>query len=334
MRIIGLEEHFWTPEISQALQNLPLDKRDDNVPQLQAQIIHHSEPMNSRLLDLGEERLRQMDIIGLDLMVLSLNTPGTQILPPAQAVPLARQANDRLAAAVKAHPDRFAGFATLPTPDPAGAVSELERCVQELGFVGAMLNGRTGDTYLDHLNYRPLLAKAAELGVPLYLHPQIAPKPVRELYYDGFDEALSLQFATSGWGWHMETGIHALRLILSGVFDELPNLQIILGHWGEMVTFYLERANEMSKVAKHLKRPVADYFRANFYVTGSGMFYTPYLTRAVEVLGIDRVMHSTDYPFEYEADGLGRPFLMDAPLSYDDKAKIAHVNAEKLLKLK
>ena len=321
-----MEEHFTTPEIAQALKNLPPDQQDDS------QMMSQSETIKSRLLDLGDERLRQMDDIGLERMVISVTTPATQILPPDQAVPLARQANDRLAAAVKAHPDRFSGFATLPTPDPAAAVMELERCVSELGFVGAMLNGRTGDRYLGEPEYRPLLRKAAELDVPLYIHPQIAPRAVRAYYYDGFSEKVSTLFASAGLGWHYEAGITGLRLILGGVFDELPGLQIILGHWGEAVLFYLERINKMS-AATDLKRPVADYFRSNFYVTGSGIYHTPYLLECIKLLGVDRVMYSSDYPFEFGGNGLGKSFLEEAPISYDDKLKIAHVNAEKLLKL-
>lgn len=330
MKIIGLEEHFWTPELLQALTSLPPEQQDD--------ILKAAFPpeMKNQLLDLGEGRLRQMDLIGLDMMVLSVSSPGAQGLPPAQAVELSRQANDRLAAAVKAHPDRLAGFATLPTPDPAAAVRELERAVQELGFPGALINGRTGDKYLDHPDFRPLLAKAAELNVPIYLHPQIAPKPVRALYYDGFDPQLDVAFASSGWGWHLDAGIGALRLILAGVFDELPNLQFILGHWGEMVTFYLDRADDMTRLLAKAGRQksVAEYFRQNFYLTGSGIFVTPYLQRAIEVMGADRVMFSSDYPFRYFPDGTARSFLEQAPLSFEDKAKIGHLNAERLLKLK
>ena len=327
MRIIGLEEHFTTPEIAQALQNLPPDQRDDS------QMMSQSETIHSRLMDLGDERLRQMDDIGLERMVISVTAPATQILPPAEAVPLARQANDRLAAAVKAHPDRFSGFATLPTSDPAASVQELERCIQDLGFLGAMINGRSGDKYLDHPDYRPLLQKAADLGYPIYIHPQIAPRAVRALYYDGFSEKVNVGFASAGLGWHLEAGITGLRLILAGVFDEIPSLQIILGHWGETITFYLERIDKLSMFAENLKRPVADYFRHNFYVTGSGIYHTPYLLECIRVLGVDRVMYSSDYPFEYGGGGIGRKFLEEAPISYDDKLKIAHVNADRLLKL-
>ena len=328
MRIIGLEEHCWTPEIAAALEKLRPEDQDDSLRVFQTQKVV------GRLQDLGEGRLKEMDRIGLDMMVLSVTSPATQSLPPNEAVPLARQANDRMAAAVKAHPDRLAGFATLPTPDPKAAVEELQRAIGDLGFAGAMIHGRTRDRYLDCPEYRPILGKAAELNVPIYLHPQIPPRQIRALLYDGFDERLSIGFACGGWGWHADAGVAILRLILSGVFDEFPSLQFILGHWGEMVMTYLERADGISRwTGKLLKKPVAEYYRGNCYVTGSGIYSTRYLQEAVEVMGVDRVMYSSDYPFQYHGDGTARAFLESAPLSFDEKAKIAHINAEKLLRL-
>ena len=284
-----------TPELAQALSALPPEQGDDMMR------LFPDEQLSDRLLDLGEGRLREMDRIGLDLMVLSITTPGTQLLPAAQAVPLARQANDRVAAAVRAHPDRYAGFATLPTPDPAAAVAELQRAVQELGLCGAMIHGRTGDKYLDHADFRPLLAMAASLDVPVYLHPQLPPRAVRAAYYDGFGPELSALFAAAGWGWHLDAGVAALRLMLAGTFDALPTLQVVLGHWGEMLPFYLERTAVLTPLLKgpQYKGPqkaIAEYLRQNFYVTGSGQNTTAYLLRAVEVMSADRVMFSTDYP--------------------------------------
>lgn len=193
MRTIGLEEHFWTPEIDEAQAKLGPAERDDNIS------LFHTPETKAKLEDLGAGRLREMDRIGIDLMLLSLTSPGTQNLPAEVAVPLAKQANDRLAAAVKAHPDRLAGFATLPTPDPDAAARELTRCVNDLGFHGAMINGRTGSDYLDHPKFRAVLGAAEQLGVPIYLHPQIAPRAVRDLYYGGFEGNLSVGFASAGW---------------------------------------------------------------------------------------------------------------------------------------
>lgn len=327
VRVIGLEEHCWTPEIREALTRLPEEQQDDSLTLFQ------SREVTSRLEDLGDERLRQMDLIGVDMAVLSVTTPATQILPAAEAVPLARQANDRIAAAIAAHPDRFSGFATLPMPDPAKAAEELRRSCGELGLKGAMIHGRTGERYLDHEDFRLVLAVAAELNVPIYLHPQIAPRPVRALHFDGFGPELSTGFATGGWGWHVEAGINALRLILAGVFDAFPNLQVVLGHWGETVMLFLDRADSLSRWTPHLKRDVAGYFRSNFYVTGSGIYTTAYLSRAVELMGIDRVMYSTDYPFQYHGDGLARRFIDEAPLAVEEKEKVAWRNAARLLRL-
>ena len=326
MRFIGLEEHFRTPEITAALGRLGPHQRDDSM-----HVLENAEK-KAKLEDLGDERLRQMDLIGLDMMVLSVTTPSTQALPPEEAVRLSQQANDRLAATIKAHPDRYSGFATLPTPDPTAALEELERSVKELGLKGAMIHSRTGDRYLDKEEFRPILGKAAELGVPIYLHPEIAPRAVRALYYDGFSDDLSVGFACGGWGWHADTAVASLRLILSGVFDEFPSLNVILGHWGEMLTFYLDRAASLGRWTPNLKKSVPDYFRHNFYVTGSGIYSTPYLLRAIEVMGADRVMYSTDYPFQFHPL-MGRTFLENAPIAYEDKHKIAHQNAETLLKL-
>ena len=231
MKIIALEEHFSTPAIGEANAALPPDQRDASLSLARDQV-------NALLLDLGENRLRAMDAAGVDVAVLSVTTPATQSLPGAEAVRLARAANDTLARAVAAHPDRYLGFATLPTPDPREAAREFERCVRELGFRGAMVNGRTGEKYLDHADFLPLLEVAANWQVPVYLHPQSPPLAVRQAYYAGFGEPVDAVFATFGWGWHMETAINALRLILSGVFDRLPTLQIVLGHWGELIPFF------------------------------------------------------------------------------------------------
>lgn len=326
MKIIGLEEHCWTPALEAALMKVQGEYKDDSLP-----LFPYAYP---KLKDLGTGRLKDMEAIGVDHMVLSVTTPATQILPPAEAVPLARGANDAMARAVKSYPDRFSAFATLPLSDPKAAVGELQRCVEELGFVGAMIHGRTFEAYPDHADFFPVLQLVEKLNVPIYIHPQMAPRAVRALYYDGFDKAVSTDFAGGGMGWHYEAGVTAIRLILAGVFDKLPGLQIILGHWGEMVAFYLERIDVLSRVsAKLLKKTVANYFRNNFYLTGSGVYSTTYLQRAIDIVGIDRVMYSTDYPFQYRTDGMARTFLEQAPLTIDQKEKIAHGNAEYLLKL-
>lgn len=325
MRIVAIEEHFGTPEIRAAWSRLAPPARDDS------QALFAGGEVEARLEDLSDARIRHMNECGVDVQVLSLTTPGVQNLDAGDAVPLARRANDLVAAAVRRRPDRFGGFATLPTPVPAEAARELERAVTELGLHGAMLCGRTRERNADHPDYLPIYEAAAALRVPLYLHPQIPQQAVRDTYYSGLGDKLDLYLATGGIGWHYEAGVQALRLVLSGLFDRFPDLQFILGHWGEVMLFYLERIDLLSRAASHLQMPVADYFRRNILVTPSGVFSQRYLAWAVDVLGADRVLFSTDYPYQFAGDGGARRFLEDAPLSEDDKARIAHGNWERLI---
>jgi len=318
VRVIAIEEHFWTPGVRAATASYrPGGGRPDTL---------------AKLDDLGEGRLADMDAAGIDVQVLSVNAPAAQELDAAEAVPLARDANDRLAAAVAAHPDRFAGFATLPTADPAAAAAELDRAVTGLGFKGAMIHGHTRGRFLDDPAYLPIFERAAALDVPIYLHPTFPTPPVIQAYYGGFDAPVSGVLATAGWGWHAETGLHALRLVLGGVFDRFPALRVIIGHMGENIPFSLARADErLSPVATHLKRRVGEYFQENFYITTSGYFTDPPLLCALMVLGADRIMFSVDYPFSDNA--AGRAFLDRAPISAADRERIAHGNAERLLRM-
>jgi uncharacterized protein len=319
VRVVAIEEHFSTPGIRAASASRPAG---GGVAETLA-----------KLDDLGERRLAEMDAAGIDVQVLSVGPPATQDLDADVAVPLAAQANDRLAAAVAAHPGRFAGFATLPTADPAAAAAELERTVTGLGFKGALVNGHTRGRFLDDPAYWPLLERAESLDVPIYLHPTYPTAQVMEAYYGGFDTPVSQVLATAGWGWHAETGLHALRMVLGGVFDRFPLLQVIIGHMGEHIPFSLARADErLSPVATHLKQRVATYFHENFHVTTSGYFTDPPLLCALMVLGADRIIFSVDYPF---SDNMtARDFLDRAPLSPADREKIAHGNAERLLRLR
>ena len=330
MKIIALEEHFQTTAINAAIGRF-LAKMPSAPSSQQGELGAVFGNPTPRLEDLGAGRLKDMDATGIDVQVLSYASPGVQILPASEAVPLARDANDQLAAAIQAHPDRFAGFATLPTPDPEAAATELERAVNTLGFKGAMINGRTNDRFLDDPSFRPMLEAAVALDVPLYLHQTVPSKTVQDAYYAGLEPALSAGFATFGWGWHMETGIHALRMILAGVFDQFPSLQLILGHWGEMIPFYLARTEMLNSAAKHLQRRISDYFLEQVYVTPSGMFTLPPFLLTLQIMGADRIMYAVDYP--YVADDQARTFLENAPISPADKEKIAHGNAERVLKL-
>ena len=325
MRTIAIEEHFLADGFREVM------KRDahsqggsSNAAFVAAQ--------QAKLADLGSTRLKDMDAGGIDLQVISHTASAVVPLPGDEAVRLTREANDQLASAVAAHPDRFAGFATLPMPDPEAAADELERAVRSLGFKGAMINGTTNGRFLDDPSFLPIVERAAALDVPIYIHPEVPPAAVREAYYSGLDPAVNFSLATAGWGWHCELGIHALRLILAGVFDRLPTLQIIIGHMGEMIPFMLARSNNvLTPVAKHLQRTVSEYFLQNFSITTSGFFSDPLLLLALQVIGADRIIFSVDYP--YSSNEQGRAFLDRASISPADKEKISHLNAERLLKL-
>ncbi len=326
MKIIALEEHFVTDEVERIGGAVEPRWRDDS-----AGFLPPGGEMASRLHDIGDERIRLMDESGVDVQILSLTTPGVQNLMPRDACDVASRINDLIAATVAGRPDRFGGFATLPTPDAAAAARELERGVVQLGLQGGMIFGRTRDRNADAPEFDAIYEAAASLRAPLYLHPQIPDRPVRESCYSGLGDEIDLTLAMGGIGWHYETGIQLVRMIMSGVFDRYPELQVIVGHWGEVVLFYLDRIDVLSKVANRLRHPVSHYFQTNVFVTPSGIFSQRYMRWATEMIGVDRILFSTDYPYVYKGDGWARAFLEETGLSAEDQKKIAHRNWERLI---
>ena len=322
MKLIGIEEHYLTAEVRAAWDAIGLAATDPSVA-------INSGDIERRLLDLADERLALMDETGLDVQVLSLTTPALHDLGP-ESVDLAQRANDAVAAAIARHPDRFQAFAALPMAMPDEAALELERCVKTLGFKGAMLCGRIGDRNLDHPDFRPVFESAAALRMPIFLHPRTPAPAVREAYYSGFAPEVDDAFAMYGLGWHYDAGIQFVRLVLAGVLDRLPDLQLILGHWGEVVLFYAERLAAMDRVSG-LKQPIATYLRRNLYVTASGMFVPDYLTRAAAIVGTDRLLFSTDFPYQYRPGGDARRFLAKCGLSAVQQAAFARGNWERLI---
>jgi predicted TIM-barrel fold metal-dependent hydrolase len=321
MKIIGLEEHYATPELNDAWQALE--------PQYQDVALVADGALARQLVDVDAERIAAMDDTGLDVAVVSMTTPGVQNLARPDAVALQSVCNDRLADAVCRHPDRLQGFATLATPDPDAAAAELRRAVAELGFNGAMLYGRTRDRNLDHPDFWPIFEAAEALNAPLYLHPQSPHPAVRSAYYSGLGEAVDAALATHGLGWHYDAGLQLLRLILGGVLDRFPGLQLILGHWGEVMLFYLDRIDRMTGIA-NLGRPVSEYVRSNVFVTPGGVFSQRYLQWALDVIGPDRIMFATDYPYDMVPDGGARRFLEAAEISEADRERLASGNWDKL----
>jgi 2,3-dihydroxybenzoate decarboxylase len=294
--------------------------------------------LGPRLIDIQDMRLAEMDKHGVEMMILSLNAPAVQAIHDVKrAIAVAREANDVLADHVRKRPTRFAAFAALPMQDPEAAIAELTRCVKELGFVGALVNGfsQAGapDTalYYDLPQYRPFWRACDQLGVPFYLHPR-NPLPNDIRAYDGHNWLLG-----PNWAFHAETAVHALRLIGSGLFDECSNLQIVLGHLGEGIPVYIWRIDGRNGWMKErhryaAKHGVGHYFRKHFHLTTSGNFSTPALLNAVSEMGADRVMFSVDWPFESVEEGC--VWFDRAEIDATERAKIGRDNAIKLFKLK
>jgi predicted TIM-barrel fold metal-dependent hydrolase len=320
VKIVGLEEHYVTADVIDAWRKLDLRWQDPSTS---------ANDVERRLLSLDNERLSVMDDAGVDTQVLSLTTPGLWNLEAAEAVALQTACNDRLADAVHAHPDRLHGFATVAVQNPDAAAEELSRAVRTLGFHGALIFSRVRDRSIDHADFWPLFEAAEALGAPLYLHPQTPPVAVRNAYYDGFGDVVDAAFGTHGVGWHYDAGVQLLRLILGGVFDRFPRLQLILGHWGEMIPFFLDRIDRLTPIAG-LQRTVTEYVQTNVYLTPGGVFSQRYLRWALEVVGSERIMFAADYPFVPTDGGVARRFLEAADISDAEREAIASGNWERL----
>jgi hypothetical protein len=324
MRTIGTEEHFVTDEVAAAWGRLDTAAREDSPPSTIPR------ELEERLLEVGDRRIAAMDEAGLDVQVISLTSPGLHNLPADEATGLQVETNDRIAELVNERPDRFQGFATLATPAPAAAAQELERAVGELGLNGALLFGRTGERHLDHPDNWPIFEAAESLRAPLYIHPQIPQSRVRAGLYAGFDEAIDNGFATFGIGWHYEAGIQFLRLALGGVLDRFPDLQVLLGHWGEVILFYLDRSDGLAMQAK-LPLSFSEYVRRNAYITPGGVYSQRYLRWAVEVVGVERILFATDYPYRPGPDGGVEHFLAGTELDQAARERIAAGNWDALV---
>ncbi len=338
MKLICVEEHVLDPMIAKAtvpqvLQLAPYltdwgkrVKDGTNPDRSRPQVIDDQLSLQKGM-NLGDVRLSDMNAAGVDMQVLSIG--GFLQFAPLE---LHQQANDKLAQAIKENPDRFSAFATLPWNDPQAAIVELERAIKQLGLKGALLNGRPSDDFLDHPRYAALLAKFNELQVPLYLHPGLPVPEVQKAYYSGFDPEVTARLSMFGWGWHNEAGIHLLRLILSGALDRNPNLQIISGHWGEMLPFYLQRLDDsLPKAATGLRRTITETFIQQVYVSPSGMLTQPHFQFIYDLMGAERILFSVDYPYQ-SLDGV-RDFIDNLPISQQEKELIAFRNAERLFKL-
>jgi uncharacterized protein len=321
MKTITLEEHFVTESFLRATSAY-----GNTAPAW-------LDALQPKLLDLGAGRIAAMDEAGIDLQALSLAAMGFDALDAATAASLSSDINDELAAAVRANPSRLAGFGCLALKDPASAAKELERCIKKLGFCGVLLDGTSAGKFLDDPQFTPIFEAAVALNIPIYLHPAPPPEAVFDTYFTGLPAGVGQMLSIAGWGWHAETALHTLRLIASGIFDRFPTLQLIIGHMGEMLPMALVRTSQaLSHVAK-LRQPVTAYFQSNIHLTTSGYFTQPPLRCALDVVGIDRLMFSIDYPFSPTMKGSDYLAQLEQLLIPEDLAKLTHRNAEALLNL-
>ncbi|MEU0494675.1 amidohydrolase family protein [Mycobacterium sp. NPDC006124] len=329
MRIITVEEHFHHPQ--SVAQVLELSGPGPVTPDAGfGEFLGDFMPDRESAESLAGKRLAHMDEVGIDVQVVShgANSPGNLAHP--DAVQLCRTVNDELARQISEHPTRFRGFATLPLYEPATAADELRRCVEELGFVGALTHGSIEGAFLDHPRFEPVLAAAEAVGRPIYVHPGMPGRAISTPYYAGeWPAAVQFLFAGPAFGWHAEAGIHVIRLILSGALDRHPNLTLLSGHWGELVAGWLDRLDEVVGWADHLDRAPSAYYREQVWATPSGMFSQNQLNFIVAEIGADRIIHSEDYPYVVRDDV--STFLERADLTDGQRAAIAHGNAEKLL---
>jgi len=317
IRKIALEEHFMTAGFEGYSEPFTRLMNRESLATLSAQ-----------LTDFGELRLSAMDRAGIDMVVLSQTGPGVQgETDTALAISRAQQSNDFLASRIERHPTRFAGFASLPMQSPEAACRELERAVGQLGLKGALVNGHTLGTYYDDPAYDAFWNCLQALDVPFYLHP--ADPIVVPQVYAGHPE-----LAGATWGWAVETGSHALRLLFGGVFDRFPRLRILLGHMGEGLPFQRWRFDSRFAVYSHgvkLQRPPSAYIGSNIVITTSGVCSAPTLMAAIGEVGAESVMFSVDYP--YESSDVAADFIEQAPMDETTRALICHGNAQRLLKL-
>ncbi len=342
MKRITVEEHFSTEEHAEQFR-LILTREYPDGKVVEAEEHFHAEvrwlpaskhsgsnakALAAKILEVGEQRIKEMEEDGIDMQVLSLISPGVQVFEGATGTSLARRVNDELYRIVKKYPEKFAGLATIAPQDPGGAADELERAVKDLGMKGASINSHTRGEYLDDRKYRVIFERAERLGVPIYIHPRMpSPEMVKPyLTYPSLATAMN--------GFAAEVSLHALRLILSGLFDEHPGVKIILGHLGEGLPFWLWRLdNRWLKMPQGMiikKRP-SHYIRNNFFITTAGNFSVPAFLCAQLELGADRILFAVDSPLESNREAV--QFIEGLPISDTDREKVCHLNAERLFNL-
>ena len=325
MRTLTLEEHFTIPAVIEAHQA--------RHPAGIAKPPFFKRIMES-LLDLGAGRIAAMDRDGVDHQVLSMTGGGLTYFDKGLARELALEGNRTAAQAAAQYPQRLSAFANLPMLEPEAAAQELESCVRRYGFKGGFIEGTVNGEFLDHPRFLPVFEAAQALDVPIYLHPAPPPAAVQQAYFGDLEPPFDHLLATAGWGWHAEVGMHCLRMMMAGLFDRLPRLKILIGHMGENLPFSIARAQFiLSRGPLKVERTLEEYFRENFWLTTAGYFSLPPLECARQVVGIDRLLYSVDYPFA--GMDTGRQFLtsLQAHLSEEEMEKVAWRNGAEILRM-
>lgn len=331
MRLITVEEHFTAQEIIDennkfSAKAAPQDAENDKFYKSMVFV-------GNALMDVEDERINFMNKNKIDMQVLSYTSPVSDNVPADEAVRICKRANDILAEKIKANPERFSAFATLPMADPVKAADEFERCVKEHNFCGALLAGQFQGHFYEEKNFFPIFERAAKLDVPVSFHPAPINKIVQDYYYTSpeYSHFIAAQFASAGFGWHLDVGIHEMRLILSGIFDKLPKLKLIAGHWGETIISYLDRIDYiMPPKSTGLNKKISDYYKENIYITPSGILSPLQFEYTVKLMGAEHILWSVDYP--YVRNGNFYDFLVTADfLTLEQKELIAHGNAERIL---
>lgn len=335
MKSINFEEHFVLKEVQEQMSQI-IQPSENGVPlkaMLEA-LEHQTGFTNEDEINQHDQRIKFMDEQNVQIQVLSYGNGSPSLLSGDKAIELCRYTNDTLKKYIDQYPDRFLGFATLPINEPEAAAEEFKRCVNELNFKGALIFGRPNGKFLDSPEFHTIFETAEALDVPIYLHPSPISEEAYQAYYqsDQYSDATAGSFACFGYGygWHVDVGVHAMRIILSGIMDKYPNLKMIIGHWGEFTPFFYERMDE-TIYAPNLKHKPSHYFKNNFFITPSGMLTKPQFEMVKNAVGVDHILYSADYPY-IQPEELGT-FLDELDLTTEEKEKISFKNAQKLLKL-
>lgn len=324
MKLITVEEHFDTQTNLDMLQQYP---------ELTAQ-----DPLKGRLnhdlLDFND-RIAYMDANGIDLQIISAAGNAPQVLPDQIAPTACAQQNDALVQLIAQQPVRFAGLATLPVNVPVAAATELKRAVTQLGLKGGIISGTVNGQFLDDPKFEPIFAMAAELDVPLCLHPGFITATQKASLYDSkaYSDNMATMMAGAAWGWHMEQGVQLVRIILAGITEKYPDLKLVLGHWGEFVPMFIERLDEFTQRSDlDLPHAFSYYFKRNVFITPSGMLTTPQFDLIRAEVAPGHLMYSEDYPYVKRGSAL-KPFITNSDLSPDEQTAFAYRTAEKIFKL-